>query len=62
MSTVQPKGERLRGAVKWIAARAAEEDEPAYDEMIEEASLRFNLSPREEEFLRGMYREVGSND
>ena len=41
-----PKGEALRKAVRWIS------EQGLYDlKTVEEASVRFNLSPRDEEFL-----------
>ena len=51
MSTVQPQGEALRKAVKWIS------DERKYGsgkkpfELIEEPCLKFNLSPKDAEYL-----------
>lgn len=43
---VQPRGEGLRRAVRWLS------DEGRHDPAaIEEASRRFDLSPLEEEFL-----------
>ncbi|MBN2428453.1 MAG: hypothetical protein JXK94_08965 [Deltaproteobacteria bacterium] len=45
-STIQPKGEDLRKAVRWIS------DQGTWDyKRIEEASQRFNLSPKDQEFL-----------
>ena len=45
-NTIQPKGEDLRKAVRWIS------DQGAWNySRIEEASRRFNLSPKDTEFL-----------
>ena len=57
MATIQPKGEKLRQTVKWISAMRQEEETRPIPELIEEASNRFNLSPKEEEFLRSFYAE-----
>lgn len=41
-----PEGENLRRAVRWLS------EEKAYTpEGIQEASIRFDLSPQEEQFL-----------
>lgn len=57
MATIQPKGEPLRQAVKWISAQRQQDEGKALTSLIQEAALRFNLSPKDEEFLRGFYRE-----
>jgi len=60
MATIQPKGEQLRQAIKWISAERQENENRSIPRLIEEAALRFNLSPKDEEFLRSFYeREDG---
>jgi hypothetical protein len=56
MSTIQPKGEKIRQAVKWISAELKEDEKKAVSMLIQEASLKFNLSPKEEEFLVSFYQ------
>jgi hypothetical protein len=51
MSEVMPQGEALRKAVKWISERREEEPCPPLSKLVEEACLRFNLSPSDAEFL-----------
>ena len=57
MTTVQPEGEDLRKAVKWIS------DERQYGEprtllkLIEEASLKFDLSPMDADYLVNFFRK-----
>lgn len=60
MATIQPKGERVRQAVKWISENRKEDDKRSVYGLIQDASLRFTLSPKEEDFLRAFYEE-GSN-
>jgi hypothetical protein len=48
-STVLPKGEDLRRAVLWLA-ECGKEVGWSFS-LVEEASRRFNLSPKDEEFL-----------
>jgi hypothetical protein len=57
MATIQPKGEKLRQAVKWISEQRKEDENRAIYRLIEQASLQFNLSPKEEDFLRSFYEE-----
>jgi hypothetical protein len=57
MATIQPKGEKLRQAVKWLAAMRQEDETRRIRELIQEASNQFNLSPKEEEFLRSFYEK-----
>jgi hypothetical protein len=57
MPTIMPEGERVRQAVKFISAERMEDDRKPIRKLIQEASLRFNLSPKEEEELVNFYRE-----
>ncbi len=62
MATIQPKGEKVRQAVKWISEKIKEEQGHGIGAMITDASAQFNLSPKEEEFLRDFYEKSGLND
>ena len=57
MATVQPEGENLRKAVKWISDERKYGPDKKHFELIEEASLKFNLSPADEEYLLKFWRE-----
>jgi hypothetical protein len=57
MSTIMPKGENLRQAVQWISEGRKEDACKSIDILIEKAALKFNLSPKEEDFLRSFYKE-----
>lgn len=59
MATIMPKGDKLRQAVKWISDMRTESETTAIPLLIEKAALRFNLSPKEQEFLESFYREKG---
>ena len=58
MDTIQPKGESLRQAVKWISSQLQEDETRKAGKLIEEAALRFNLNPKEEEYLQSFYSEA----
>ena len=51
-----PKGESLRRAVRWISSRL--DEDPAQDpkRLVNDATLRFDLTPREAEYLFEFYR------
>lgn len=51
MSEMMPQGEALRRALKWISQRREDEKCPPIPRLVEEACLRFNLSPSDAEFL-----------
>jgi len=51
MTTVQPEGEDLRKAVKWISEERKYDPEAQTSKLIEEACLKFDLSPMDAEYL-----------
>ncbi|MCG6918290.1 MAG: hypothetical protein LJE89_12190 [Deltaproteobacteria bacterium] len=51
MTGVGPEGENVRKAVQWISDKRQYEGGSPLASLIEEASGRFNLSPKDEEFL-----------
>lgn len=57
MATIISKGERVRQAIKWISSERLEDEKKVISLIIEEGALRFNLSPKEEDFLHSFYRE-----
>ncbi len=57
MATIQPKGEKVRQAVKWISGELMEDESRKISLLIQDAASRFNLSPLEEEFLICFYQQ-----
>ena len=57
MTTVQPQGEDLRKAVKWISDERQYNPQARLSKLIEEACLKFDLSPTEEEYLLKMLKK-----
>ncbi|MGD8592663.1 MAG: hypothetical protein PVF82_07510 [Gammaproteobacteria bacterium] len=53
--TTLPHGENLRNAIRWLSQQSLNQqctgNEPHSRETIEKASLLFDLTPLEEEFL-----------
>ncbi|WP_320169739.1 hypothetical protein [Maridesulfovibrio sp.] len=56
MSTLIPPCELTRKAVKWISEQRSETGR-SLDSLLEEAAMRFNLSPRDMEFMERFYAE-----
>jgi hypothetical protein len=50
-------GEELRRAVRWIAGRLEEDADLPLLPLVEEATRRFDLTPRQSEDLIAFYRE-----
>ena len=51
MTIPLPEGELLRRSVRWISEQRESPNRPSLAELIDEAGKRFNLSPKESEFL-----------
>ncbi|MFP3928395.1 MAG: hypothetical protein ACLFUE_08855 [Desulfobacteraceae bacterium] len=56
MATIQPKGEKLRQAVRWISEERQENPQKPFSRLIQEASARFNLAPKDEIYLESFYQ------
>ena len=51
MATIVPQGELIRKAVSWIGEEAEERKiDPV--SLVDEAAMRYNISPNDAEFLR----------
>ncbi len=61
MTTVMPEGEALRKAVKWISAELSERPNKSIQSLVNEAVTRFDLSPRDTDFLMSFYKKGGSS-
>ena len=57
MATIVPKGENIRRAIKWISDSRVDDENKSISKLIQEAGLKFNLSPNEEVFLMNFYKE-----
>jgi hypothetical protein len=57
MATILPEGEKIRQAVKWISAERLEDEKKSLSMLIGQAALKFNLSPKDEEYLNNFYRD-----
>lgn len=48
---IQPQGDHLRNAVKWISEQRKENPDASLQHLIEKAGVMFNLSPKDEIYL-----------
>jgi hypothetical protein len=55
--SIQPEGEDLRKAVKWISETRQDDPEAKLGKLIEQACLKFDLSPMNAEYLQKFFRE-----
>jgi len=57
MATIMPQSELTRKAVAWICERREEGDLRPLSALLEEAGARFNLGPKDVEFLLRFYKD-----
>jgi hypothetical protein len=57
MTTVQPEGEDLRKAVKWISGERQYNPGQKLAALIEKACLKFDLSPMDAEYLLNLLKQ-----
>jgi hypothetical protein len=55
--SIQPKGEDIRKAVKWISEQRLSNPEKKPDALVGEAGIKFDLSPKDVDFLGRLARE-----
>jgi len=55
-----PQSELCRKAISWISDEQQNDADKRLDTLIEEAAVRFNLSPKDVEFLQRFYDEKQS--
>lgn len=53
---ILPAGDAIRSALKWLSERRREDPDAPRLKLIEEAALRFDLSPVETEFLTNSWK------
>jgi hypothetical protein len=56
MSSIMPEGAALRKAVQWVS-KMREEGIIPLPKLIDEAGVRFDLAPKDEEFLHRFFLE-----
>jgi hypothetical protein len=57
MHDLLPEGDDVRKAVKWVSGNIQEHPDQPLHTFVQEAIFRFNLSPKDSEFLMRFYRK-----
>jgi len=57
--SIQPEGEDLRKAIKWISEMRREAPDTPLARLVEAAGAKFDLPPKDQEFL---YRFIRQNE
>lgn len=57
MHDTLPEGEDLRRAVRWISSRLQESPGHPVQPLVQESIFKFDLSPKDAEFLIGFFRQ-----
>ena len=57
MATVMPESEHVQKAIRWLSANLEENDKQLLQPLIEKAVFKFDLSPKDTEFLMNFFRE-----
>lgn len=57
MPTIMPEGGAVRKAVHWVSKMREEGAKASLATLIEQASVRFNLSPKDSDFLNRFFTE-----
>ena len=57
MTTIMPQSELTRKAIAWISEMKQGDSSKSLVALMEEAAVRFNLGPKDEEFLHRFYKE-----
>ncbi len=52
-----PEGEQLRKAIKWISDSLLDNPGASLFKLVEEACLKFDIAPKDEEFLFHFFTE-----
>ena len=55
MHDTLPEGEDLRRAVRWMSSRLQDRPGPPVQTLVKEAIFKFDLSPKDAEFLIGFF-------
>jgi hypothetical protein len=57
MATIMPEAEHVQKAIKWISTNLEENDKQSMSSLIDKAVFKFDLSPKDTEFLMNFFRE-----
>ena len=58
MATILPEGDDLHRAVKWVSMNLQEDPDQPVNKLVQEAIFKFDLSPRDSDFLIDFYHKA----
>lgn len=61
MSTILPEGEDLHRAIKWVSSCLQDNADQPVNKLVQEAIFKFDLSPRDADFLIDFYHKAKQN-
>ena len=56
MSNIMPEAENVQKAIKWISSNLEENANQPISKLIDSAVFKFDISPKDTEFLMGFFR------
>lgn len=59
MTTIMPESENVQKAIKWVSANL-EDGNQSLQKLVEKAVFKFDLSPKDTDFLNKFFRESNS--
>ena len=57
MANIKPQGEALKKAIAWVSEQRKEDPSKGLTALADEAAFRFDLSPKDSEFLLRFIRD-----
>ena len=57
MADIQPEGEQLRKAIRWVSGMREEDPKEKLFALLQDASMKFDLSPKDQELLTHFFTE-----
>jgi hypothetical protein len=58
MTSIQPEGESMRRAIRFVSEALSADPDRSLSRLLEQATLRFDLDPRQADFLIEFYRKA----
>jgi len=58
MTTIMPEGDAIRKAIQWVSRMRDEKGQTSLATLIEQACIRFNLSPKDSEFMHRFFSQA----
>jgi hypothetical protein len=55
MATIMPESEHVQKAIKWVSTNLEEKDSHSLKKLIQDAILKFDLSPKDSDFLMNFF-------